>query len=145
MTTKQRRGRDPEQHEIIVGLPNAARHVGLVGELTAVADPETGDIVSIRFHNGTLPGGYPVPVGGPGAGATPPATILPATDFSEAAPPEAGVVIAHNLGYWPILGFLDASRAVIPAPEGTVISHDEEGNSMHVLLPVAFRGYIILR
>ena len=62
MTTKQRRGRDPEQHEIIVGLPNAARHIGLVGELTAVADPETGDIVSIRFHNGTLPGGYPVPV-----------------------------------------------------------------------------------
>ena len=39
----------------------------------------------------------------------------------------------------------DASRAVIDAFVGIVISHDEEGNSLHVLLPVAFRGYIILR
>ena len=145
MTTNKRRGRDPEQHEIIVDLPAAARHVGLPGELTAVSDPDSGAIISLRFHDGVSAGGSPVPVGGPGAGATPPATILPPTDFSETAPPEAGVLIVHNLGYWPLIGYLDAAREVIAAPAGTVASHDEEGNSLHILLPVTFRGYIILR
>lgn len=87
MTTKHRRGRDPEQHIVHASAAEANRYTGLHGELTLVVNND--QIVALRAHDGINPGGAVF-------------TAVP-TPTRITAEANTTVVVEHNMGLPPMV------------------------------------------
>lgn len=119
MTTKHRRGRDPEQHVVHAGMADANRFKGSHGELTFVAEAVSADmsrqIIQMRAHNGLDAGGFVVPL----VPASSPRALLPgavvypkvAVTLVEATP----LTVQHDLGYWPLVQVVDPATGTVVA------------------------------
>jgi len=60
MTTKMRRGRDPEQNEVLQAGAQANNYTGLLGQITATRSGQF--MVGLAVHDGATPGGFVVPL-----------------------------------------------------------------------------------
>ena len=121
MTTKIRRGRDPEQHVVHNSLAEADLFVGLHGEISLVQDYE--GITQLRAHDGHTPGGAVFISAASALAATFPARV--------ALPPlaitvdDSGVfTVQHELGYKPFVQVLTSTGAVF----GAAVMHDDDEN-----------------
>lgn len=109
MTTKLRRGRDPEQHELVFSGPAAKRYVGLAGQVTLIADADTGQIVGLLASDGMTSGGFVAPL-------IPSTDVKAALGLSYAVPvitaslvADTGYPIEHGLGYSPMVQILSSA------------------------------------
>ena len=121
MSTKIRRGRDPEQH-VVHNSPEAADlFVGLHGEISLVQDED--GITQLRAHDGYTAGGAVfIPVASELAATFPARVALPPLDITV---DDSGVfTIQHELGYKPIVQVLTATGAVF----GAAVMHDDDEN-----------------
>lgn len=130
MTTKIRRGRDPEQHVVHSSKAEADKFIGLLGEISLVRDGLS--IVELRAHDGSTPGGAAqslraaanIGAGLPSRVVVPPLTVT--TDG-------AGVVtVHHQLGYFPIVQVLDVSGLRLDAE---ILHIDNENLEITVPVP----------
>lgn len=112
MTTKIRRGRDPEQNEIIFAGANAKSWIGLHGQLAMRVDPDTNEPTGIVMSDSTTPGGFVIEL----QKATSVKANLPVsygvtlTDVAIASAAEYS--IAHALGYYPMVQVFSVAAGV---------------------------------
>lgn len=126
MTTKFRRGRDPEQHVLHAGRTEANRFKGSHGELTFVASgvsPSPKAIVELRAHNGLDNGGYGVQMR---AASDPKLLLEQAVVYPEltvTVPATGHFIVVHDLGYRPLIQFIDpTSHELLPTPPNADIT-----------------------
>lgn len=112
MTTKIRRGRDPEQNETIFAGTNAKSWIGLHGQLAMRVDPDTNEPTGIVMSDSTTPGGFVIEL----QKATSVKANLPVsygvtlTDVAIASAAEYS--IAHALGYYPMVQVFSVAAGV---------------------------------
>lgn len=113
MTTKLRRGRDPEQHEL-VETPAVDSYTGLCGQIVGEFNPSTGEILALRIMDGIHAGGYRVPVSFSQSAVAklPVAKIVTLTAVDL---PVGNFNIEHMLGYSPMVQILDSTGADVTA------------------------------
>lgn len=101
MTTKIRRGRDPEQNETIFAGANAKSWIGLHGQLAMRVDPDTNEPTGIVMSDSTTPGGFVIELQkATGVKANLPVSYgVTLTDVQLAY--NVPLPIHHNLGYIP--------------------------------------------
>lgn len=143
MTTKMRRGRDPEQHVVHTSVAQANAFKGLHGELTFLADGAGAEspIIEIRAHDGLRYGGYSIPVT-PAAAVPAPMPVARAVapvPVTTTADSEA-VVIAHELGYYPMVQVLKADGT-----PGVVTLEHHDAQSLTLVIATAGIYAVYLR
>lgn len=139
MTTKQRRGRDPEQHVVHAGIADANRFKGMHGELTFVAaatEDNPRAIVQARLHNGLDNGGFvlqTIPATSPSS-VLPPAVVFPATEIELPAEDEGegSVVIEHGLGYLPLIQLVSSAGDILLAVPSTITARHLDANRVQI-------------
>ena len=121
MTTKIRRGRDPEQHIVHNSPEEADLFIGLHGEISLVQDED--GITQLRAHDGYTAGGAVfIPAASELAEIFPARVALPPLDITV---DDSGVfTIQHELGYKPIVQVLTAAGAVVAVQ----LLHDDDEN-----------------
>jgi hypothetical protein len=129
MTTKMRRGRDPEQHVVVAEGPQADNYLGLHGELVFVRDEEYNIYKGIQLHDGTTKGGsISIMVPTDGDGPLRIAGVPPAGNISAEEP--GSFTFIHGLGYPPLVQIVNADG--LEVTNDLTISHSEELDSITV-------------
>lgn len=103
MTTKIRRGRDPEQNETIFAGANAKSWIGLHGQLAMRVDPDTNEPTGIVMSDGTMPGGFVIELQKANSVKANLPVSYCVTLSGVVIASAAEYSIAHALGYYPMV------------------------------------------
>lgn len=133
MTTKVRRGRDPEQHVVHNSPVEAGQFVGMHGEVSLVQDND--GITQLRAHDGRTSGGAIFFAATTALAANfPPRIALPPLEITV---DDSGIfTIHHQLGYKPIVQVLTPAGVMV----GAQVVHNDVENLTLTFSPAPAAG-----